>query len=76
MVKWFCDVCDLEIAPPMCPVQVATYQTTKGRTDPDIGWSESDDVLKVFCHAKCADVLELEIKGAFDNARRVVKNNA
>jgi hypothetical protein len=76
MVKWFCDVCGLEIVAPAHPTCVAAYTCPKNREDSDFGWGESDDIIKVFCHDECAGILDAEIKGALDNAKRVVRNNA
>ena len=62
MIKWFCDVCGLEIEAPQMPVRVAAYRSRKCRDDIDIGWGESDDIGKVWCHDKCADALEAKMK--------------
>ena len=76
MVKWFCDICDQEILDPENPTHVTAYRLRKNREDVDSGWSETDNIFKTFCHAKCADILETEVAAALDRAKRVVKNNA
>lgn len=76
MIKWFCDVCSLEIVAPENPTNVRAYRCGKNRSDAAVGWGEDDDIMSLFCHSKCANVLEGEIKGAVDRAKRAVKNNA
>lgn len=76
MIKWYCDICGNEIVKPDNPTNVSAHRSEKNRHDADFGWSGSDDIIAVFCHAKCADVLVGELKGALDVAKRVVRNNA
>lgn len=76
MIKWFCDVCGLEIVSPENPVHVSAHRAGKNRDHADAYWGESHDIIEVFAHKACADVLVSEIKGALATATRVVKNNA
>lgn len=72
MIKWFCDLCHLEILAPEHPTRIAAYSCRKNRSEVDSGWNESDDIIRVFCHEKCAGTLEKEIKSALDNANRIM----
>lgn len=75
MIKWFCDICGLEILAPEHPVHVSASHSGKNRDDAQYGWGESKDIIKVFCHKTCADTLTTEIELALEDAKRVVKNN-
>ena len=74
MIKWFCDICSLEIT--STPTSVKAYHCLKSRDDADAGWGATDTIVAVMCHTKCADILQTEIRTALDTAKRVVKNNA
>lgn len=76
MIKWFCDVCGKEIEAPEHPIRVNAYRCGKNRDDAEIGWGHDAKIIEAWVHKKCADTLESEIKGALDNAKRVVRNNA
>lgn len=71
MIVWFCDVCTLEIVAPECPTRVEASRCAKGRDDSEIGWGHSDEILRVFCHKKCADELETRFKIALEASRLV-----
>jgi len=75
MIKWFCDVCNLEIWHPENPVKVKAYRCGKSREDATVGWSEDDEILSVFCHAQCADLLERELRNAFIAAQELAVRN-
>lgn len=75
MIKWFCDVCGDEILVDMLPIRVRAYRCVKGRDDPDVGWGHSVDIVNVFCHIKCADVLQNELEVATVRARIAARNN-
>jgi hypothetical protein len=76
MIKWFCDICTLEIKAPEHPVCVRAYRCGKNRDNADVGWGHDTDIVAVFCHKACADVLETEIKSALNTAQRMARNNA
>jgi len=65
MIKWFCDICSLEITAPEHPVRVKAYRCGKNRDDADIGWGEEDVIFTSFCHKRCADRLETEVRNVF-----------
>jgi hypothetical protein len=65
MIKWFCDVCLEEIKAPEHPVRIEASRCVKNRDDSKIGWGESDEIGRAFCHRKCADELETRVKAAF-----------
>jgi hypothetical protein len=72
MIKWFCDVCGEEIPEPENPVSVKAYRSGKSRLDAELGWGEPHDIIRAFCHKKCADALETELRSAFFNAKNIV----
>lgn len=76
MIKWFCDICGLEIESPHHPQRVKAYRCGKNRDDEEIGWGGTHDIISVFAHKQCANLLETEIKAALDRTKRTVKNNA
>jgi hypothetical protein len=76
MIKWFCDLCKLEIVAPEHPTNVRTSRCGKNREDADVGWGNDDNIFSVFAHKACADVLEVELKAARRRAEEMVINNA
>lgn len=65
MIKWFCDLCGLEILAPENPVRVRAYRCGKSRDDAEIGWGHDDTIASVFCHPKCSVELAERIQAAF-----------
>ena len=70
MVKWFCDICGLEIPTPLNLERVVAYRCVKNHDDADRGWGYGDDIVKVFCHKECADILQTELDDALVRAVR------
>lgn len=64
MIKWFCDVCGNEIKAPDNPVLVRAYCCGKNRDHAEIGWGQESDIIDVFVHKTCADVLVIKIQAA------------
>lgn len=69
-IKWFCDVCQLEIVAPENPVRVKAYRCGKNRDDAEVGWGESYDIGSAWCHKACADDLERAVAATFADAMK------
>lgn len=70
MVRWFCDLCGEEIQGPETPTYISASRCRKGRNHPEDGWSGSDRILEIWCHAKCADKIVQELRATVTSAMR------